>query len=131
MENRESGVKPVSESTTESKRHTPPNKRNPRITLDLVKSLIAKVPKDRQGAMVCSIVGHSRIVSSCFGYITCERCHVQIADKLVGSYAQAEACVQVGHNCEICRLNYQKMNWRDKFMVADPLTKVIQKAVKS
>lgn len=91
------------------------------MTFKEVKDKLRSIPKERQAAVVCALVGHSRIVSACFGYITCERCGEQIADKLGGSgYAQAKTCVQVGHNCTTCQRNYKRITWRDKFLVPNP-----------
>lgn len=71
--------------------------------------------------VICVLIGHSRIVNSCFGYVYCGRCKIQIADELAGAgLANAIDTVRVGHNCETCRANYAKMNWRDKFMVSYP-----------
>lgn len=90
-------------------------------TLTSVKRALHDVPKDRQAAVVCALVGHSRIVTFCFGYIYCGRCDTQIADKLAGAgYDQARECVQVGHNCAICRSNYKKLTWKDKFLAPNP-----------
>lgn len=91
------------------------------MTQSAVRTLLAKVPKDSKAKIVCSLIGHSRIVSACFGYIHCGRCEAQIADKLGGSgYSQAESCVQIGHNCKTCRANYKKMDWRDKWLTPNP-----------
>jgi hypothetical protein len=93
------------------------------ITLAEVKRRLAGVPKDRQGAVVCALIGHSRIVTGCFGYVHCARCEAQIADQLGGSYGGAAESVRVGHNCATCRKNYRGMDWRDKFLAPNPFPK--------
>lgn len=75
-------------------------------------------------SVVCSLVGHSRIVTAFFGYINCARCGEQIADKLGGAgFAEAPNCVQVGHNCAICRKNFRRMGWKDKLLTTNPFKK--------
>jgi hypothetical protein len=79
------------------------------------------------GAVVCALIGHSRIVTGCLGYVYCTRCEAQIADKLDGpGYSQAKECVQVGHNCPTCRANFKKMGWRDKYLTPDPFKKDVK-----
>ena len=96
------------------------------MTQSNVNILIAKVPKDKRANVVCSLIGHSRIVTGCFGYIYCGRCGSQVADKLGGAgYLQAEKCVQVGHNCPTCRKNFRAMGWIDKFMVPNPFNETL------
>lgn len=70
-------------------------------------------------SIVCQLIGHSRIIEMCFGYVYCARCGAQIGDRLLGFYDTTEAVV-VGHNCDSCRANYEKMDWKDRFMVRDP-----------
>jgi hypothetical protein len=73
--------------------------------------------------MVCALVGHSRIVTGCMGYVYCARCEAQVGDQLAGVYAGAEESVRVGHNCATCRKNYKAMGWRDKLLSPNPFTK--------
>ena len=91
------------------------------MTKQEVQKRIKGLPKEQRNSVVCSLIGHSNIVTACFGYIHCGRCEAQIADKLGGAgYAKAETCVQVGHNCAVCRKNYKDMDWRDKWLVPNP-----------
>lgn len=91
------------------------------MTQTQVKAVLAGIPSDRRRGVVCQLIGHSRIVTACFGYIYCGRCGMQVADKLGGAgYSYAAECVQVGHNCKTCRENFKKMDWRDKWMTPDP-----------
>jgi hypothetical protein len=94
------------------------------ITLAEVKRRLVGVEKGRRGMMVCALIGHSRIITACFGYVHCARCEAQVADKLGGAgYSQAAECVQVGHNCPTCRKNFKAMGWRDKFLAPNPFTR--------
>src|SRR5690242_9898200 len=100
------------------------------MTIAMTKSeLIARVraakpeTKEQRNAIVCALIGHSRIATMCFGYVYCGRCGGQVADKLMGSDSLAEERVVVGHNCKTCRVNFKKMDWQDKLYVPDPFKK--------
>lgn len=94
------------------------------MTFADVKRRVLGLRGEQRKKTVCALVGHSRIVTQCFGYVHCARCDAQIADKLGGSgYAQAEECVVVGHNCKQCRENYKAMDWHDKYLTPNPFTK--------
>jgi hypothetical protein len=80
--------------------------------------------RDKIGMTICAWIGHSRIITSCFGYQYCGRCGDQIGDT-IGSIGISES-VGIGHNCEHCYENYKHMTWRDKFMVPYPLTKPME-----
>lgn len=94
------------------------------VTFAEVRSRVRGLTTEAARSVVCALVGHSRIVTACFGYINCHRCGAQVADKLGGSgYSQAEKCVQVGHNCATCRANFKAMGWRDKYLTPNPFKK--------
>ena len=57
--------------------------------------------------ITCALIGHSRIVTYCFGYVSA-RCGDQIGDTL-GGMTSLENSVVVGHACDICRANYEKL----------------------
>lgn len=78
---------------------------------------------EQKKAVVCSLVGHSRIVTGCFGYVYCGRCGAQVADSLGGVNSDAENQVRVGHNCKVCRKNYAALDWRHKLFAPDPFKK--------
>lgn len=84
---------------------------------------IKGLPKEQQRSVVCALVGHSLVVTGCFGYIYCARCEQQIADSLAGINANAEIQVRVGHNCSTCRSNYKKLDWRHKLLTPNPFAK--------
>jgi len=72
--------------------------------------------------IICEMIGHSRIISMCWGYVHCGRCDQQIGDTLAGIY-NLEGYVIIGHNCKACKKNYKKLTWRDKLLVSNPLKK--------
>ena len=86
--------------------------------LEKLKSL-GKIDLDTKKKIVCSLIGHSNIETMCFGYVYCGRCGDQVGDKL-GSIYSNDNSVIVGHNCDTCKNNYVKMNWRDKYLAPDP-----------
>ncbi len=66
-------------------------------------------------AILCVLVGHSRIVEMCWGQVTCARCGDVVGDTLVG------ACDLVGrvvmeHDCETCREVWDELTWRDRLL---------------
>ncbi len=69
--------------------------------------------------VVCSLIGHSRIQTVCFGYYHCGRCGQQLGDGLGGMYDDADVVV-VGHNCPTCRKNYATLRWQDKYLAPEP-----------
>ena len=71
-------------------------------------------------AVTCALLGHSKIVTGCFGYVYCARCGEQIGDALGGCFYGTEDAVIVGHNCPTCRANYEKLGWEDKILCPDP-----------
>ena len=95
------------------------------MTFAAVKRQMRGVPKPNRARMVCALIGHSRIVTGCFGYVYCGRCEAQVGDQLLSGYDGAEESVRVGHNCKTCRANYRKMDWRDKFLAPNPFSKVL------
>lgn len=92
------------------------------MTQNSCRILLAKVPKARKKAVLCSLVGHSNITEGCFGYVHCARCGAQIGDSLAGVYSNDKE-VRVGHNCRTCRKNYRALTWRDKWMTPNPFKK--------
>lgn len=82
---------------------------------------IKGLAEDEQRRVVCALIGHSKVISQCFGYLTCERCDEQIGDTLGGA-ADASANVLVGHDCPVCRKNVKTLTWRDTFMLKPEAT---------
>jgi len=69
--------------------------------------------------IICAALGHSKIVTSCFGYICCARCDTQLGDTLGGCYSIRDIVI-VGHACDTCRTNYAKLSWKDKIFTINP-----------
>lgn len=75
--------------------------------------------RDRLAAKVCALIGHSRIQQYCFGYFNCARCGAYVGDSLGGIY-DATTIVIEGHDCPLCRKNYQALGWKDKLLCPHP-----------
>jgi len=75
--------------------------------------------ESQRNKIVCALIGHSQIVSTCFGYYYCGRCGAKIGDKLAGMFDDSK-CVIIGHNCEICKENYKNLTWKDTIYCAEP-----------
>ena len=91
--------------------------------------ILEKIPYkngEHKKQIICSLIGCSRISTTCFGYRNCGRCGSQLGDSL-GSidYGKKEAVI-IGHNCKICRENYKKCSWKDKYLVENPFKKSSQ-----
>lgn len=86
------------------------------------KELISKlkalngISREQRKEIACSLIGHSNIVTNCFGYVHCARCDEQIGDTLMGLYDDMGQVV-VNHNCKTCKENWAKMTWKDKYLV--------------
>lgn len=96
------------------------------------KALLAKldalqpISDEQRNKITCSLIGHSRIQTICFGYFYCARCEAQVGDNLAGLYPGAEKAVVVGHDCDTCHANYAECTWEDKLFAPDPFAKVAQ-----
>ena len=92
-----------------------------------LKKILKKIPfkfGDKQrNKIVCSLIGHSRISTMCFGYRHCGRCEDLLGDSLGGADYGKEESVLIGHNCPTCKKNYKKCTWKDKLFVKNPFTK--------
>ena len=76
--------------------------------------------KSHRNSIICSLIGHSWICTTCFGYRNCGRCGDQLGDSLGSFDGGAKQAVIIGHNCETCRENYKKCTWKDKLYVKNP-----------
>ena len=81
---------------------------------------LGKISKEQRNSIVCSLIGHSLIQTTFFGYYNCGRCGNQLGDSLASIYPAVEVVVIVGHNCDTCQENYKKLTWRDKLYAPDP-----------
>lgn len=70
-------------------------------------------------AVACALIGHSRIIHTCFGYVHCARCDAQIGDTLGGAY-DAKRCVILYHDCPTCREAAETLTWKDRLLVPNP-----------
>lgn len=93
------------------------------ITQEEVEKRLHGLNEDQQKAVVCALVGHSRIQTYCFGYYNCARCGEQVGDSLASVYDGAKEAVVVGHDCKTCRKNAKKLTWRDTLLAPDPFKK--------
>lgn len=80
---------------------------------------LGDITKEQRNSIVCSLIGHSKIISTCFGYIYCGRCKQQIGDSLGGVFDGSDKVI-VGHKCDTCVSNYEKLTWEDKIFCPDP-----------
>lgn len=80
---------------------------------------LGDLDEDQRNQIVCALIGHSRIVSMCFGYVSCARCATQIGDTLGGCFDLTESVI-VGHKCSVCTANFEKLDWADKVFAPDP-----------
>jgi len=110
----------------------PEAKEKPMTRKELMEKLKALGPMDKakRNNVVCSLIGHSRIQETCWGYFHCARCGAQLGDQL-GSVYDATEVVIVDHNCAKCRKNYKKLTWRDKLYVKNPFPKKKKKRRKN
>lgn len=84
---------------------------------------LGKISEEQRNSIICSLVGHSKISTTCFGYRNCARCGEQLGDSLGSIDFGIKNAVIVGHNCKVCKANFKKCDWRDKLYVKNPLTK--------
>lgn len=75
-------------------------------------SRIKGLKGEQRKATICALIGHSNIVTTCFGYVGCGRCKAQIGDTLAGCYSNEKAVI-VGHDCKVCRKNFKRLTWQD------------------
>jgi len=88
--------------------------------------VMKKIPikdKEQRNNIICSLIGHSRICTTCIGYRYCGRCGDQLGDSLGSMDFGNKSAVLIGHNCPTCRKNYKKCTWKDKLYVKNPFTK--------
>lgn len=79
----------------------------------------SKTTPDRLAQIFCATFGHAKIVSLCFGYVSCARCKDQIGDCLGGVFNLSNY-VLANHNCDKCQENFAKLKPKDKLLCPDP-----------
>ncbi len=82
--------------------------------------LLGLTDKEQIKNVICSLIGHSRIHETWFGYHYCGRCGAQLGDTIGSIYPFAEKAVVIGHNCDKCKANYLECTWKDKYLVPNP-----------
>lgn len=81
-----------------------------------------KLTDAQRGALICSLLGHPKIVEVCMGQVTCARCDAILGDTLVGCY-QLTGKVLRGHqqgNCSNCHAAFDPLDWKHRLYVRDP-----------
>jgi len=78
--------------------------------------------KDHQKKIICALIGHSKICTTCWGYRYCGRCTAQLGDSLGSVDYGIGKAVIIGHDCDVCKENYKKCTWKDKYLVPNPFT---------
>lgn len=97
----------------------------PKITKsDLLQKLeaLGDLDEHRRNAIVCGLIGHSKIQRYFLGYYSCARCGASLGDAIGGCYDGSNVVI-VGHDCYKCHDNYKKLTWRDKIFCPDPFEK--------
>jgi hypothetical protein len=90
--------------------------------LEILKTLPYKDEQHKK-EIICSLIGHSLICTTLWGYRYCGRCGMQLGDSLGSVDYGKPTCVIIGHNCKVCRKNYKKCTWKDKLLVDNPFKK--------
>lgn len=90
--------------------------------MEVLKNIPIKDDSQRN-SIVCSLIGHSRVCTYCFGYRHCGRCNDMLGDSLGSIDPEIRESVIVGHDCRICRENYKQFTWKDKLFAPDPFKK--------
>jgi len=75
---------------------------------------------EQRNRVVCSLIGHSIIQTTFFGYFYCGRCGDQVGDSL-GSCYSAKHVVIVGHKCDVCVKNYNNCTLDGQAICSRPL----------
>lgn len=98
--------------------------------LELAKKIkaLGKLEVSQKNSIICSLIGHSKISTTCFGYRYCARCGEQVGDSLGSIDFGVKEAVIVGHNCDTCKDNFKKCDWRDKLFVRNPFAKNYDKS---
>lgn len=73
--------------------------------------------------LICAWLGHSQLVTYCFGYESCARCGTQIADTLGGAKTDL-VIVNDFHVCDQCKTRYKTLGWKDKLLSKKPEWKI-------
>lgn len=80
---------------------------------------LGEITEQQRKDVTCSLVGHSRIINMCLGYMSCGRCGAHLGDTLIGA-DDAKENVIIGHHCKTCLENAKTLTWRDTLYTPDP-----------
>lgn len=86
--------------------------------------MATKPTLEQKRSIYCVMHGHSKIISMCFGYVSCARCETQIGDTLGGCFDTSDAVV-VDHDCAICRKNLKNLKPKDTTLVPPAILKKV------
>lgn len=85
---------------------------------------LGSISEKQKCSVTCSLIGHSKVVVMCFGYVHCARCGDQIGDVLGGASDMTQRVIIGRHQkdetvCENCLANYKKFTWKDTIFMPD------------
>jgi hypothetical protein len=93
-------------------------------------SLAGVTDVGRKRKVVCALIGHSRVVEYCFGYVTCARCGAQVGDTLAGPSMSGHVFLtHLGRSIPECDC-YEvlaKLTWKDRMMLPRKITAQLAK----
>lgn len=101
------------------------------ITIQQLKKKITalgKLEHEQKMSIICSLIGHSRISTTCFGYRYCGRCGDQLGDSLGSIDFGIKEAVIAEHKCPECKKNFKKCDWQDKLFCRNPFAKNYDKS---
>jgi len=84
---------------------------------------IAAFPEEKKPDAMCALVGHSRMIQSCVGQLTCARCDAIVGDTLAGASVLGKRLVRghgklaSGQACKECVVIARTLTWRDTALV--------------
>lgn len=77
---------------------------------------LGSITEEQKKSIACSLIGHSNVQTTFFGYHYCGRCGDQVGDSLASIYINHKQVVR-GHNCPECRENAKLLTWKDTFLI--------------
>ena len=99
---------------------------NMELTLPQLKKKVkalGKLSDEKRNGIICTLIGHSRISNTCFGYRHCARCGDLLGDSLASVDYGIKEAVIIGHGCPECKANFKECTWKDKLFVRNPFAK--------
>lgn len=93
---------------------------NPQEEFERKLKVFGDLSEDQKAAITCAVYGHSKVVHSYFGYITCARCEATLGDSLLSLYGGSDDLVIFGDQSEENKQRYSILTWEHKHRTADP-----------